>query len=362
MFVKFGTDTEGHRCLANGWTHGDNSYEWAIGRSSSIILPGIPFTNYGMSLTISAFTHNGPDDTQSLCIILNENDVGRIEFTRNIIATIEIPRRCVNQHGINHLEIRSSLTVVPASRSNSTDQRELAFGLRYLWFKPVLATMNDIDPPIPGLSDKEMLSRFESLGDDCEFGFVQKDHGVDTPSLLRFGGMRLHRLREALDNGFAGIEDRSNLTAFGLDGGEHMIMQNYYRYAYHTFVSSLDVSRAEILDRESKRLAFCKRKLVDDLQDGEKIFVVKTSGVSQPSLGDVVQAAEAMRRYGNGVLLWVIPEDANNPVGNLRWHSENMLEARIDKLAPVGSVQHYSPYWMSVCRRAYRAVQFRSGV
>ena len=43
-----------------------------------------------------------------------------------------------------------------------------------------------IVPPL-----NEMLLEFESLGDNCEFGLVQRHFGAEPISLLRFAGFEI---------------------------------------------------------------------------------------------------------------------------------------------------------------------------
>lgn len=55
----------------------------------------------------------------------------------------------------------------------------------------------------------EILGQFESLGDNCEFGLVQRIGGIEPLGLLRFAGFhipveyRLNRLLDALERGFS---------------------------------------------------------------------------------------------------------------------------------------------------------------
>lgn len=362
MFFNFGIDQRGFFCLSHGWSSSEGDFVWAVGHSSVIILPGLPASPHGLTLVFSGFTHVGPDISQNLTFFLNDTLIGEHDFINEALFSLPIPTNVAARFGKNKLEIRAEHAISPASRNGSVDQRELTFGLRFLNFVPLLRSADEIEPPFDSISDKELLLSFESLGDDCEFGFLQKNNAVNTPSLLRFGGMRLHRLQEALESDFDGIDSINELHVFGNDPGEYMIMQNRYRYAYHTFVYTWDMSRESVQEREAKRMLYCKRKLLDDLADGEKIFVVKSSNDLRSSPGDVLEVAKALRRHGNGTLLWVLPEDQISPCGTLRWHADNLLEARIDQLGVKGHVQHYSPYWIPLCRRVYRAVQHQRAI
>ncbi len=58
---------------------------------------------------------------------------------------------------------------------------------------------------------QDLMLRFAALGDNCEFGLVQRQAGAEPLGLLRFAGFhipaerRLGRLIEALDREFEGV-------------------------------------------------------------------------------------------------------------------------------------------------------------
>ena len=57
-------------------------------------------------------------------------------------------------------------------------------------------------------ADAALFENFESLGDNCEFGFVRHHfHPTNTSSLLRWAGTDVDRLVQGLESGFAGVGD-----------------------------------------------------------------------------------------------------------------------------------------------------------
>ncbi|MGI3778200.1 MAG: hypothetical protein ACRYGC_12985, partial [Janthinobacterium lividum] len=221
-----------------------------------------------------------------------------------------------------------------------------------------------IEPPIAGLDDAALMMGFESLGDDCEFGFAQRAAGAEPLSLLRFGGIRLHRLDQALEAGLVGIDDLAELSISiqgGQGHGEYMIVQNRYRYLYHTFVNSWEMDRDALMAREAARLAFCRRKLLEDLEDGDKIFVVKSSLGAGLRLDQVAPVAEQVAGFGGGVTFWASAPDDAHPPGTLEWHGPTLLEGRLDRLCTPGEATQFTPYWLPLCRRVHRAVAAQKG-
>ena len=60
------------------------------------------------------------------------------------------------------------------------------------------------------ITASKLLMNFENLGDNCEFGFVQRFHGCEPLGLLRFSAMPYYLLLPALENRFDGVGDPEN--------------------------------------------------------------------------------------------------------------------------------------------------------
>jgi hypothetical protein len=61
------------------------------------------------------------------------------------------------------------------------------------------------------LSDRELVIQFESLGDNCELGLVQRMAGAEPLGLLRFAGVPLRHLIRAMEARFEGMADTANI-------------------------------------------------------------------------------------------------------------------------------------------------------
>ena len=60
-------------------------------------------------------------------------------------------------------------------------------------------------------TDKEILGHFESLGDNCEFGLVQRAAGVEQLGFFRFNFAEMPGLLKALDSAFADMDQPGSL-------------------------------------------------------------------------------------------------------------------------------------------------------
>ena len=361
MHLRFGHGETGFRCLGQGWSDVEGSSVWAVGRRSTLVIPTLAWCPTGYILRLYAEPHAVAGRTQTVRLLLDGICLGEHEVHGHTPVTVPVPAGLAGHRGSRELVLEAGYGVSPASMDAGGDERELSFCLAGVWITANLHDPDLIEPPVAGLDDRAVMMGFDSLGDDCEFGFVQRAHKAEPISLLRFGGMVLHRLHEALECEFDGIDDPANLSIRVQEPGEYMISNERYRYLYHTFVHSWEMSREDLIRQEIMRLRFGRRKLVEDLEDGDKIFVVKTSSGPGLRRDDVASLAELIARYGGATLLWVCPSDDDVAPGSVRWIGPNLVEARIDTLCLPGHAGWFSPHWLPLCRRVHRTVHQHRG-
>lgn len=202
----------------------------------------------------------------------------------------------------------------------------------------------------------ELMLRFESLGENCEFGLAQRRCGVEPLGLLRFAGTPLPALLAALNRRFEGFGAASTIAVeLGSDGQEYMIRDTVYGINYHAWAMSDEISPAALQAREARRLPFLVRKLLEDLTDASKIFVFH----AQDSLSHQ-QAADlhaALRAYGPCQLLWVDLDDHLNPPGTVVEVAPGLLKGHINRFAPPNNAHDLSlDGWVDLCRAAVAMV------
>ncbi len=360
MIFLFGAGQQGWTSLGQGWSEPEAHNVWAMGPRSTLVLPRLPASPRGYVMTASVEPYAPGGRTQILGVSCNGVPLGEFELEEGGALVVRLAPETLAGRGRTELAFTPRHHASPADLGLSPDRRPLSFALHSISFTADPRDADRIEPPVEGLDDRSLMLGFESLGDDCEFGFAQRGAGAEPLSLLRFGGIRLHRLHEALDTDFAGIDEPANLAVRG-GPGEYMVHQTHYRYSYHTFVDSASMSPDELLARELVRLGFCRRKLLEDLEDGDKIFVVKSSVNPGLHLDEVAPVAEAVARHGPGIVFWARLADDQHPAGQLRWHGPNLVSGRIDRLCAPGAAVVFSPFWLPLCRRVYRAVAVRKG-
>jgi tetratricopeptide (TPR) repeat protein len=201
----------------------------------------------------------------------------------------------------------------------------------------------------------ELMMNFESLGDNCEFGFVQRFHNAEPLGLLRFSRMPYDLLLSALENRFDGVGDPEN-TIIEIDElqQEFMISDKRYNMAAHTFTYVTEIDRQKFFQQQCRRLTYLRRKLISDLENCEKILVFR----SLEFLSDQQIRAlfSRINTYGPNTLLCVRPQ-INAAEGDARIEQlDKRLWIGYVKIIPSVLMQMENiaqTSWLEVCRQVY---------
>jgi capsular polysaccharide biosynthesis protein len=205
----------------------------------------------------------------------------------------------------------------------------------------------------------ELMLEFESLGDNCEFGLIQRTVGIEPLGLLRFAGffltpeMRLEKLISSLIEGFEGLgaPETIELSTAG-ERREFVINETRYGLMYHTFKHEGDIDADKLRQSESRRLGFLRRKLFEDLASGEKIWVWK-SNIS-PAQPQMLTLLRTLRDFGPNILLWVVEADTTHQPGTVECINEHLIKGYVERFAPYGRANEFIDVpWYEVCQKAY---------
>ncbi len=196
---------------------------------------------------------------------------------------------------------------------------------------------------------RNLALRFESLGQGCQFGLVQRQCGADPLGLLRFVDTTTSMLADGLVSAFAGIGRPGRLALHHTGDAlpRYRWRHQDFGLLYDTRLPVAAWDPAVILHRESRRLGFLQRKFVEDLRLAEKIFVL--------TRGDCLTEEEAlavwcaMRLHGRTTLLWTVFGDPAR-AGCVDRLMPGFLRAQL------GSVDRHGygafPVWLSVMANA----------
>ena len=201
----------------------------------------------------------------------------------------------------------------------------------------------------------ELMLAFESLGDNCEFGLLQRRAGVEPLGLLRFAGVSLGKLVTALQARFDGLGTTKTVTVYpaGEPGRrELMVHETFLDTRYHTFIREGELDADELCKREARRLAFLRRKMLEDLAVGAKIWVWRESGMTDPSR--LQPLLDILRAYGPNILLWVVAADNDHTPGTVARLDSDLLKGYVERLAPYDDATDIRPIsWFEVCENAF---------
>lgn len=224
---------------------------------------------------------------------------------------------------------------------------------------PQLRVLKSTVPLVFPEADQALVMRFEGLGDNCEFGLMQRQVGRERLSLLRYAGSReTWRLIEAVRQDFAGFGTPDDLW-INTFHSEWIATSQLYGFNFHTGEHVDAMSEAQIRTAESTKLTFMAGKLVEDLESCSKVFVRRVAD-DQPEAG-MAELYEALRQKGPATLLWVTPATAEKPHGTVEHVRARLFRGYHGHFAPYSSAIDYDPTsWIALLREA-EAVIARHG-
>ena len=194
--------------------------------------------------------------------------------------------------------------------------------------------------------DHDLVMGFESMGDNCEFGLMQRMVGSERLSLLRYAGVgNIERLAAAIANGFDGLGENNDI-GISQHGNEWMAHAFGPGLAFHTGRSVDAISHERILQEETRKLAFMAQKFIGDAEAAEKIFVYRVlrdeRGGADGTRGmDLIY--DALSKHGPVRLLWVNLADDANPHATVRHVRDRLYRGYIDHLAPHWNAFDFRP-------------------
>lgn len=326
---RFGWNETTEPLLHDGWGAPEEDYAWALGQTSVLELP-VDGTGRPQLVVLDIAPYLEPPALRAQRIMLGIDDklAGVIGLdSRRVFALPITPAPSAKTIRIRFDNIDAAHT---RAATHYHDGRPFAFMLASAQLLPA-------PPPAPrasrapfhgawadgslfaaiaartGLAPHLLVARFESLGNACDIGDLQRDFGVDQPSLLRYGGGWQFPLAHALQDEFAGL-DRADRISFidrkPTDATWFITEDNYGLGLLSTYPKAAPVPH-DAAPRTARIIGWLAEKLVEDLRLAEKIFVFRAPLPMAPDCMVALRALLAL--YGDCTLLWLDEEGADPP-------------------------------------------------
>ena len=374
MTIDFGVPGNSVDYLGDGWALPEPGFTWAIGMESHIRIPHLP-AGGGILLTLDVVPFVRTPELPSQRLIVSANGVvlGSCVLQRPTLLGYRIPAEVVAAAGALSVVLRHPDAARASEFAITADRRMLAIAVsrarihgsiptpfaaglmingreRYAFGRRQPRGTADWVKARTGLSLRDLAFRFESIGENCELGLVQRGCDAEPLGLLRFSSTFLRPLIRGLDERFAGLGDPADIEP-RLENDEYMIYEKSYGLVYHSFVLEGERTVGRLREQEAVRLKFLRRKFLEELAAAEKIFVYK--GSATISEEEILPLYMALRRYGDNTLLWVVPAERDRSPGSVEVVLPGLLKAYIDRFAPEDNAHDFSlDGWMRVCGNA----------
>jgi tetratricopeptide (TPR) repeat protein len=213
---------------------------------------------------------------------------------------------------------------------------------------------------------REIVSAFTSLGGEprgCEFGEVQRFYGAEPLDLLRWTESLPAGLTAALETRFEGIGDPEQTEVFPHQLGErwfYEVRDRRFGMTAHTYIAQDEAPQEKVAAQTCRRMQYLRRKLIDDLEAANKVFVYRTA-MRNLSDAEIGRLHAAVRGYSNdATLLYLRYTDDAHPDGTVQVARPGLLIGYLDRFGATASYQLVEipiASWTTVCREAYRLWQ-----
>jgi hypothetical protein len=383
LTIGFGTAGNSLAYLVGGWARSEDGFTWGVGAESHLVFPRQEAADeFVLTLDVVPFVHAPELPSQRLIVSVNDTVVGSSDLSRPTLLGYRIPAPLARRSERMVITLQHPDAARPMDFSDVEDERYLAFALSEAKLYRITDSHASGATRLPpglmlgssnersfgarrqvdltewassrtGLTIPQIALKFESLGENCEFGLFQRRCDSEPLGLLRFSSTFMRNLIRGIDNGFEGLGEIEDIDP-RLEGGprkEYMIHERKFGLVYHTFVYEGQRSIWLMREQESARLKFLRRKFREELEATDKIFVYKfSSGVSEE---EILPLYMSLNRYSEATLLWVVPFERDRPPGTVEVVMPGLLKGYIDRFAPDENAHDLSfDGWLRVCANA----------
>ena len=207
----------------------------------------------------------------------------------------------------------------------------------------------------------EFMRNFESLGNNCEFGFVLSRAGVKDSSMFKWTLIEDHEhLLAALEGRLEGVYEAENLTPRFAT----MVRDRRYDLCFHT---SMPIKRhggeltfggpeaewRSIYERERAKFQYLASTFLKRLEAPAKIYVYR-SNIEVPT-ATVRKLLQLLRKSGGRASLLIMKQaDAEHAPGTVIPLEEGLYEGYLGYLSTSSALEDIDyDAWFETCRNAW---------
>jgi hypothetical protein len=195
---------------------------------------------------------------------------------------------------------------------------------------------------LTGIPCADLATKFESFGNDCEFGHVQRKCGAEP----RFSNPAHDVILRAVSLGYADVGTACDVELDRqVPRREWIVVDRPNRLREHTFIYEGDQEASVVRAKQLARVAFLRRNAIENLLNAAHIYVIK-AGQGHLTQEITANIAAALRVPGPNMLLWVEPGD---DVGRIDDLGNGLLRGTIDRLTVEPNAGSFSfAGWLAV--------------
>jgi hypothetical protein len=346
--------------IQSGWSKAEQVLRRSQGNVSAIALPPIGASKWYLLTCDVTFPKPLGSERPELGISINGIEIDRFSSGSGTSVAIIVPGAALSAESTNLIVFRNYIACEPTPATCQGSDENLGFAWQSLALSPIVNS----EFVKPGLLPEqlgedvlaaEIATAFQSLGQNCECGLFQRRCDVEPLGLLRWAYIKPPELLRGLTRRFEGISDVSALSLRSDSPGGHLTgYHDVYGLEYHTYLMESDVDVTRATQKESDRLGFLARMLIEQLEADEKIFV-RSKGFS--AMRELRRLHLAMRVYNpTARLLYVdeAPSDARELIGRVEWLAPGLYKGYLDRFAPEENAYEFSfDVWLRICKTVF---------
>ncbi len=354
--ISLGKSGHSKDVIGPGWSLQEDNCRWMTGGFSVLALPMPMESNaadFMLMLRVTPFTGNGQIDYQRCTVVYGAETVAKVKLRAAYEGTptwigFRIAAEAVVSEKLAILFFHPD-AASPQYFGISADSRELAIAVDEVVLLPVTEAdelmgwrgrtgqfvSNDWREQALVADWKGIASNFQSVGQNCEFGLTQRLCEAEPLGLFRFAGTLQDALIRCLRSEFSELTDEQKMNIITPQlNNDYIVHYQSLNMVFHTYVSTdLNVDVDALRRGELTRLSMLVRLFREDLEDGEKVFVLTRRDLPLDEF-EVLPVISLMRRYNpKAALLWVTVAgpDERHLVGQCEIIGNNLLKGYIDR-------------------------------